>query len=314
MDPTQRRAVPLPPRAGTRARRLPPRPQALRDDAGVGDRPDDARQRGQGGVRRRLVRDPEGRLQPHARQRPGQRPARRGVAGRGGRCGARGDRPGCRDRRRRPGRGGDRARPRRRAAHVPLSGRRRRRHALPPAGRRRHPARPDRDQDVRLAGDLRALRARLTHQIGDPARHRRIAAVPFTLRNLKEDLEDLGSRFDGAPDLEFRLATKALDLEESGLSYQRVPPGYRFPYGHTHRKQEELYVVVGGSGRMKLDDEIVEREEWDAVRVPPGTWRGYEAGPEGLEIIVIGAPNLGEAPREDVDGRRDWWADQRTGP
>ena len=149
-----------------------------------------------------------------------------------------------------------------------------------------------------------------THSVGaQPARHRRIAAVPFTLRNLKEDLEDVGSRFDGAPDLEFRLATEALELEQSGLSYQRVPPGYRFPYGHTHKKQEEVYVVVRGSGRMKLDDEIVELKEWDVVRVPPGTWRGYEAGPEGLEIIVIGAPNLGEAPREDVEGQRDWWAD-----
>ena len=87
--------------------------------------------------------------------------------------------------------------------------------------------------------------------------------MPFTLRNLKEDLEDVGSKFDGAPDLEFRVATRALELEESGLSYQRVPPG---------------------------------------------AWRGYEAGPEGLEILVIGAPNLGDAPREDVDGRRDWWA------
>ena len=103
--------------------------------------------------------------------------------------------------------------------------------------------------------------------------------MPFTLRNFKEDLEDLGSRFDGAPDLEFRLATEALELEQSGLGYQRVPPGYRFPYGHTHKKQEEVYVVLRGSGRMKLDDEIVELKEWDAVRVPPGTWRGYEAGP-----------------------------------
>ena len=139
--------------------------------------------------------------------------------------------------------------------------------------------------------------------------HHRIATVPFTLRNLKGDLEDLGSRFDGAPDLEFRLATKALQLEKSGLSYQRVPPGYRFPYGHTHKKQEEVYVVLRGSGRMKLDDEIVELKEWDAVRVPPGTWRGYEAGPDGLEILVVGAPNLGEDSREDVDGQRDWWAD-----
>ena len=124
--------------------------------------------------------------------------------------------------------------------------------------------------------------------------------MPFTLRNRKEHLEDVGSGFDGAPDLEFRLATEALELEQSGLSYQRVPPGYRFPYGHTHKKQEEVYVVLRGSGRMKVDDEIVELKELDAVRVPPGTWRGYEAGLEGLEILVIGAPNLGGARRKRV--------------
>ena len=133
--------------------------------------------------------------------------------------------------------------------------------------------------------------------------------MPFTRRNLKEDLEDIGSNFDGAPDLEFRLATAALGLERSGLGYQRLPPGCRFPYGHTHHRQEEVYVVTDGSGRMKLDDEIVEVRRWDAVRVPAGVWRGDEAGPEGLELLVIGAPNLGDAPREDVEGRRDWWAD-----
>ena len=133
--------------------------------------------------------------------------------------------------------------------------------------------------------------------------------MPFTRRNIKADLEDVGSKFDGAPDLEFRMATVALELERSGLSYQRIPPGRRFPYGHTHETQEEVYVVVRGGGRMTLDDEIVELKEWDAVRVPPGTWRGYEAGAGGLEILVIGAPNLGEAPREDVEGQRNWWAD-----
>ena len=133
--------------------------------------------------------------------------------------------------------------------------------------------------------------------------------MPFTLTNIKDDLENIGSRFDGAPDLEFRAATKALDLESSALSYQRVPPDYRFPYGHTHEKQEEVYVVVSGSGRMKLNDEVVGLKKWDAVRVPPGTWRGYEAGPEGLELLVIGAPNLGEDPRGDVDGLRHWWGD-----
>ena len=133
--------------------------------------------------------------------------------------------------------------------------------------------------------------------------------MPFTLRNLKDDLEDVGPNFGGAPDLEFRAATAALELEQSGLSYQRVPSGYRFPFGHTHKKQEEVYVVVRGSGRMKLDDEIVALAEWDAVRVPAGTWRGFEAGPDGLELLVFGAPNLGENPREDVEGQRGWWAD-----
>ena len=132
--------------------------------------------------------------------------------------------------------------------------------------------------------------------------------MAFTHRNLKQDLVDVGSNFDGPPDLEFRMATQALELENSGLTYQRVPSGYRFPYSHTHKTQEEIYVVVRGSGRMKVDDEIVDLVEWDAVRVPPGSWRGYEAGQDVLEILVIGAPNLGDDPRGDVEGRRDWWA------
>ena len=134
-------------------------------------------------------------------------------------------------------------------------------------------------------------------------------AVAFTRTNIKGDLEDIGSQFDGHPDLEFRAATKPLGLERSALSYQQVPPGYRFPYGHSHETQEEVYVVVRGSGRMKIDDEIVDLVQWDAVRVPPGTWRGYEAGPDGLELLVVGAPNLGDDPRGDVDGQRGWWTD-----
>ena len=132
--------------------------------------------------------------------------------------------------------------------------------------------------------------------------------MPFTRRNIREDVEDVGSNFDGSPDLEFRLATKSLQLQHSGLGYQRIPPNYRFPYGHTHQRQEETYLVVAGGGRMKLDDEILELRQWDAVRVSPGTWRGYEAGPDGLELLVIGAPNLGDDPRGDVEGARDWWS------
>jgi mannose-6-phosphate isomerase-like protein (cupin superfamily) len=131
--------------------------------------------------------------------------------------------------------------------------------------------------------------------------------MAYTRTNIKRDVEDIGSVFDGPPDLEFHAATKPLELEQSALTHQRVPPGYRFPYGHSHHTQEEVYVVVRGSGRMKVDDEVFDLEEWDAVRVPPGMWRGFEAGSEGLELLVVGAPNLGDDPRGDVDGLRDWW-------
>ena len=131
--------------------------------------------------------------------------------------------------------------------------------------------------------------------------------MSFTRKNIKE-LEDIGAVFGGAPGIEFHAATKPLELEQGALSRQFVPAGVRFPFGHSHHTQEEVYVVVRGSGRMKIDDEIVELREWDAVRVPPGVWRGFEAGPEeGLEILVFGAPNLDD-PRGDVDGERDWWA------
>jgi mannose-6-phosphate isomerase-like protein (cupin superfamily) len=115
-----------------------------------------------------------------------------------------------------------------------------------------------------------------------------------------------GSNFDAGPGPAVSaLATKVPRGSRAGpaSANQRIPARLpRFPYGHTHKEQEEVYVVVRGSGRMKLDDEIVEVKEWDVVRVPPGTWRGYEAGPEGLEILVFGAPNLGENPRDDVEG------------
>ena len=165
---------------------------------------------------------------------------------------------------------------------------------------------PERRRPVQLSTSIDVV---LFHEAG--RRRCRLESPPCRSRSriLRDDLDDLGANFNGAPDLEFRHASKALGLEQSGLSYQRIPPGYRFPFGHTHKRQEEVYVIVRGSGRMKLDDEIVAVKEWDVVRVPPGTWRGYEAGPEGLEILVFGAPSLGDDLRGDVEGQRDWWTD-----
>jgi len=125
----------------------------------------------------------------------------------------------------------------------------------------------------------------------------------FTVVNLKE-VEN--SAADRAPDLEARFARKHLDSQHLGVSYFRYGPGYRNRLGHSHREQEEAYLVVSGSGRVKLDDEIVELREWDLVRVAPQTVRAFEAGPSGLEVVAIGS----DRP-EGGDGLAvaDWWVD-----
>jgi quercetin dioxygenase-like cupin family protein len=111
----------------------------------------------------------------------------------------------------------------------------------------------------------------------------------YTKVNLKE-VEDHAPKFGLAPNIEARFARTALELEGSGVSYFRVAPGFRLPFGHTHGKQEEVYLLLGGSARMKLDDEVIEVAPWDAVRVAAQTARGLEAGPDGAEYVAFGAP------------------------
>jgi mannose-6-phosphate isomerase-like protein (cupin superfamily) len=125
----------------------------------------------------------------------------------------------------------------------------------------------------------------------------------FSKANLMQVEDSAASR---GPDIEARFARKHLDSDHLGVSYFRYAPQYRSPIGHRHREQEEAYVVVGGSGRVRLDDEIVELGQWDVVRVSPGVVRSFEGGPEGLELIAIGS----DRP-EDGDGVRvqDWWTD-----
>ena len=129
----------------------------------------------------------------------------------------------------------------------------------------------------------------------------------YTLVNLKTDVEDMAPKFGFAPNLESRFARRNLQLENSGLSYYRVAPDYRIPFGHHHSEQEEVYVILSGSARMKLDDEVVELGQWDALRVPPQVTRGFEAGPDGAEILAFGAPSNENADAEMV---QDWWTDE----
>ncbi len=126
----------------------------------------------------------------------------------------------------------------------------------------------------------------------------------YTLVNLK-DVEDQAPRFGLGGNLEARFARVPLGLENSGVSYFRYAPGYRISFGHHHREQEEVYIVVGGSARAKVADHLLELRAWDALRVSPETMRQFEAGPEGAEIIAFGAPSHGNRDAEMAPG---WWA------
>jgi mannose-6-phosphate isomerase-like protein (cupin superfamily) len=128
----------------------------------------------------------------------------------------------------------------------------------------------------------------------------------YTLKNLKEDVEDSAVQFGVSPALEARFAREPLELQNSGVSYLRLAPGERVPWGHTHKQQEEVYVVVGGSGRIKLDDELVDLREWDVIRISRETMRDVEGGPEGIELILFGAPNAGPG---DAELEQEWWTD-----
>lgn len=125
----------------------------------------------------------------------------------------------------------------------------------------------------------------------------------YTLRNVKE-VDDSAPAFGMSPDVEARFARKALESQQVALSYQRLQPNVRMPFGHTHATQEEIYVVLAGSGRAKLDDDVVELQRWDALRVDPETMRAIEAGENGIEFLALGGP-IGEG--NDAEMISDWW-------
>jgi len=109
----------------------------------------------------------------------------------------------------------------------------------------------------------------------------------FATVNLLEVENSVGDR---APGVEGRFGRKHLDSRDLGVSYFRYAPKLRSPMAHSHREQEEAYVVVAGSGRVLLDDEVLELRQWDVVRVAPEVVRCFEAGPDGLELIAVGGP------------------------
>ena len=127
----------------------------------------------------------------------------------------------------------------------------------------------------------------------------------YTLVNLR-DVEDMAPKFGYAPNVEARFARVPLELDQSGVSYFRIAPEFRMPFGHRHETQEEIYLVVSGSARIKVDDEVVELRPWDAIRVPPETTRAIEGGPDGVEVVAFGAPTHDNRDAQMVP---DWWTD-----
>ena len=129
------------------------------------------------------------------------------------------------------------------------------------------------------------------------------AMAGYTKTNLK-GADDVAA--ESGLDVEARIGRKHMDSEHLGVSYFRFGPGERAPYGHKHSVQEEAYVVVSGSGRMKLDDELIDLAQWDLIRVAPEVIRGIEGGPDGIELVIVGSDR---PPDGDGEMVHDWWTD-----
>ena len=127
--------------------------------------------------------------------------------------------------------------------------------------------------------------------------------MSYTIKNLRE-VDDAAVKGGFSDTQEAHFAGGALDAEDTGFAYHVFKPGKRQTFGHRHEDAEEVYVVLSGAGRMRLDDEIVEVERLDAIRVAPGVTRAFEAGPDGLEVLAFG-------PHHPGDGELffDFWKD-----
>ena len=127
----------------------------------------------------------------------------------------------------------------------------------------------------------------------------------YTKKNLRKDVEDSAPKFDMPSEMEARFARRPIGGETLGLSLMTLEPNFRIPFGHKHEGQEEVYVVVRGSARIKVEDEVVEVKEWDAIRFDKDTMRDVEAGPDGVEYLAFGA---GDDPT-DAEMEPGWWSD-----
>ena len=131
------------------------------------------------------------------------------------------------------------------------------------------------------------------------------AMSAYTKKNLRREVEDQAPRFGMPREMQARFGRTPLGGKTLGLSLFTLAPGFRIPFGHKHVGQEEVYVVVRGSARVKVGDEVVDLDEWDAIRFDKDTMRDMEGGPDGVEYLAFGA---GEDATE-VEMVQEWWRD-----
>jgi len=127
----------------------------------------------------------------------------------------------------------------------------------------------------------------------------------YTHKSLR-DVKDMAPEFGMPSEMQSRFAGRPLDLERTGLTHFTLAPGFRIPFGHRHEDQEEVYVVIRGSARIKVGDDVIDLAELDAIRVPGDTIRNLEAGPDGAEIIAFGE----HATAEQSEMVQGWWTDE----
>jgi mannose-6-phosphate isomerase-like protein (cupin superfamily) len=125
--------------------------------------------------------------------------------------------------------------------------------------------------------------------------------MSYAKKNLR-DIEDSAIKFGFSATQQARFPRADLGTEQTGINYLTVKPSQREAFAHRHRTAEEIYVVLSGSGRVKLDGELVELRPLDAVRVSPGVTRRFEAGPDGLEVLIFGPHVENDAEMMADDG------------
>jgi mannose-6-phosphate isomerase-like protein (cupin superfamily) len=120
-----------------------------------------------------------------------------------------------------------------------------------------------------------------------------LGAMGYAKKNL-QDVEDSAGKHGLSDTQEARFPREDLGAEQTGFNYLIIKPDRREAFAHRHREAEEVYVVLRGSGRVKLDDDIVDLASLDAIRVGPGTARSFEAGPDGLAVLIFGPRVAGD--------------------